>query len=60
MAKIGVFVCDCGKNIARTVDTPDVAEWAKQQAGVEFVEKEITAKLRDRNYLPFSGKDFSI
>jgi heterodisulfide reductase subunit A2 len=38
MAKIGVFVCDCGKNIARTVDTPDVAEWAKQQAGVEFVE----------------------
>lgn len=38
MAKIGVFVCDCGKNIARTVDTPGVAEWARQQAGVEFVE----------------------
>ncbi len=38
MAKIGVFVCDCGKNIARTVDTPDVAEWAREQHGVEFVE----------------------
>ena len=26
MAKIGVFVCQCGNNIARTVDTADVAK----------------------------------
>ena len=38
MAKLGVFVCDCGNNIARTVDTPNVTEWAGEQAGVEFVE----------------------
>ena len=27
--RIGVFVCDCGLNIAGTVDTAAVAEWAK-------------------------------
>ncbi|MEJ1405021.1 MAG: FAD-dependent oxidoreductase, partial [Candidatus Sedimenticola sp. (ex Thyasira tokunagai)] len=38
MAKIGVFVCDCGNNIARTVDTPDVTRDAGEQSGVAFVE----------------------
>ncbi|MES9882180.1 MAG: CoB--CoM heterodisulfide reductase iron-sulfur subunit A family protein [Sedimenticola sp.] len=38
MAKIGVFVCDCGNNIARTVDTPDVTRDAGEQNGVAFVE----------------------
>ncbi|MEJ1379781.1 MAG: CoB--CoM heterodisulfide reductase iron-sulfur subunit A family protein [Candidatus Sedimenticola sp. (ex Thyasira tokunagai)] len=38
MAKIGVFVCDCGNNIARTVDTPDVTRDAAEQNGVAFVE----------------------
>jgi heterodisulfide reductase subunit A len=27
--RIGVFVCDCGLNIAGAVDTGDVTEWAK-------------------------------
>ena len=27
--RIGVFVCDCGLNIAGTVDTADVTEYAK-------------------------------
>ncbi|MES9903684.1 MAG: CoB--CoM heterodisulfide reductase iron-sulfur subunit A family protein [Sedimenticola sp.] len=38
MAKIGVFVCDCGNNIARTVDTPEVTRDAGEQSGVAFVE----------------------
>jgi heterodisulfide reductase subunit A len=27
--RIGVFVCDCGLNIAGTVDTAELTEWAK-------------------------------
>jgi heterodisulfide reductase subunit A len=27
--KIGVYVCDCGANIAGTVDVPQVTEFAK-------------------------------
>ena len=38
MAKIGVFVCQCGNNIARTVDTADVAQDASEQSGVVHVE----------------------
>jgi heterodisulfide reductase subunit A len=38
MAKIGVFVCQCGNNIARTVDTADVAKDASEQNGVVYVE----------------------
>ena len=38
MAKIGVFVCQCGNNIARTVDTADVAKDASEQSGVVHVE----------------------
>ncbi len=26
--RIGVFVCDCGSNIAGTVDVPDVVDWS--------------------------------
>ncbi|OAD18748.1 heterodisulfide reductase, subunit A, partial [Candidatus Thiomargarita nelsonii] len=37
MAKIGVFVCQCGNNIARTVDTAEVAEKTGDLSGVEFV-----------------------
>jgi heterodisulfide reductase subunit A len=36
MAKIGVFVCHCGENIARTVRVKDVAEAASQIPGVAF------------------------
>ena len=33
-ARVGVFVCDCGTNIAATVDVPAVAEFAKDLPGV--------------------------
>ena len=35
--RIGVFVCDCGLNIAGTVDTADVTEWAKTLPDVACV-----------------------
>lgn len=33
--KIGVYICHCGTNIAKTVDVEDVATWAGEQSGVE-------------------------
>lgn len=36
MARIGVFVCHCGENIARTVDVKHVAEVAKTFPGVAY------------------------
>jgi heterodisulfide reductase subunit A2 len=36
MARIGVFVCHCGENIARTVKVKQVAENARQIPGVAF------------------------
>ncbi len=38
MARIGVFVCQCGNNIAGTVDTKKVAERTGQCPGVVFSE----------------------
>jgi heterodisulfide reductase subunit A len=35
--RIGVFVCDCGLNIAGTVDTEDVARFAETLPGVAAV-----------------------
>jgi heterodisulfide reductase subunit A len=32
--RVGVYVCDCGTNIAGTVDAPSVAEFAKTLPGV--------------------------
>lgn len=34
--RVGVFVCDCGTNIASVVDTEKVAEYARQLPGVEY------------------------
>jgi len=34
MARIGVFICHCGENVARTVDCAAVAEAAKKMPGV--------------------------
>ncbi|MBI4524527.1 MAG: CoB--CoM heterodisulfide reductase iron-sulfur subunit A family protein [Deltaproteobacteria bacterium] len=34
MARIGVFVCHCGENIARTVDVEKVVEYARTLPGV--------------------------
>ena len=36
MAKIGVFVCHCGKNIAGMVDVEDVAKQAAEMPGVAY------------------------
>ncbi len=36
MSRIGVFVCHCGENIARTVDVAKVAEDLKDHPGVAF------------------------
>ena len=38
MSKIGVFVCQCGNNIAATVDTAKVADEAKNLPGVVHTE----------------------
>ena len=35
--RIGVFVCDCGLNIASTVDTEEVARYARELPGVAAV-----------------------
>jgi len=37
--RIGVFICDCGPNIAEVVDTPKLSEFAKKQD--EVVEVKI-------------------
>lgn len=34
MAKIGVFVCHCGENIARTIDVAKVREAIAKHSGV--------------------------
>jgi heterodisulfide reductase subunit A len=38
MSRIGVFVCHCGENIARTVDCAKVAETLKDHPGVAVAE----------------------
>jgi heterodisulfide reductase subunit A len=38
MAKVGVFVCHCGENIARTVQVKDVVEFAKNVPGAAVSE----------------------
>ncbi len=32
--KVGVYICDCGTNIAGVVDVMDVARWASEQSNV--------------------------
>ena len=41
--KVGVFVCDCGSNIAGTVDVPDVVEYVKGMDGVIHSEEVMFA-----------------
>ncbi len=38
MARIGVFICHCGENIARTVDVVSVTEVARTWPGVVYAE----------------------
>jgi len=37
--RVGVFVCDCGSNIAGVVDVPQVVEYAKGLPNVAFVDE---------------------
>ncbi len=39
--RIGVFVCDCGSNIAGYLDCPDIAEYAKKLPNVVFVKENL-------------------
>ena len=34
--KVGVYICHCGTNIAKTVDVEEVARWAGEQENVEI------------------------
>jgi len=38
-ARVGVFLCDCGSNIAGTVDVPSVVEYARTVPGVAHAEE---------------------
>ena len=38
MARVGVFVCQCGKNIASVIDVEKVVEAAKELPGVVYAE----------------------
>jgi heterodisulfide reductase subunit A2 len=37
--RVGVFVCDCGSNIAAVVNVPDVVEYAGRLPGVVFADE---------------------
>ncbi len=45
--KIGVFVCDCGSNIAGVVDCPSLTEYAKELPYVEFATETLYACAQD-------------
>ena len=44
---MGVFVCDCGINIAGVVRVPEVVEYAKSLPYVEFVEENLFSCSQD-------------
>ena len=41
--RLGVFVCDCGKNIAGVVDVPSVVEYAKNLPHVAYAQETLFA-----------------
>ena len=45
--RIGVFVCDCGINIAGVVRVPEVVEYAKTLPYVEYVEENLFTCSQD-------------
>ncbi|UCD98519.1 MAG: FAD-dependent oxidoreductase, partial [Chloroflexota bacterium] len=46
-ARIGVFVCHCGSNIAGYLDVPSVAEYASSLPGVVFAEDNLYTCSQD-------------
>jgi heterodisulfide reductase subunit A len=49
--RIGVFVCNCGSNIAEVVNVHDVARYAQSLHNVVFVEKALFACSQDSQEL---------
>src|SRR5208337_2570560 len=49
--RIGVFVCNCGSNIAEVVNVHDVARYAQSLQNVVFVEKPLFACSQDSQEL---------
>ncbi|MBM3132838.1 MAG: CoB--CoM heterodisulfide reductase iron-sulfur subunit A family protein, partial [Chloroflexi bacterium] len=45
--RIGVFICRCGTNIARVVDVPGIAEYAKSLPNVVYADEAIYACSTD-------------
>jgi heterodisulfide reductase subunit A len=45
--RIGVFVCRCGTNIAGVLDVPEIAEYARTQPGVVYVEDNLFSCSQD-------------
>jgi heterodisulfide reductase subunit A len=45
--RIGVFVCRCGTNIAGVLDVPEIAEYARAQPGVVYVEDNLFSCSQD-------------
>ena len=45
--RIGVFVCNCGTNIAGVVDVPSVAQHAKTLSFVEYVDENLFSCSQD-------------
>lgn len=41
--RIGIILCDCGSNIAGTIDVPEVVEWAADLPNVEYTEEVMFA-----------------
>jgi heterodisulfide reductase subunit A2 len=46
-ARIGVFVCHCGTNIAGFLDVPDIVEYAKTLPHVDYVEDNLFSCSQD-------------
>jgi heterodisulfide reductase subunit A len=41
--QVGVFVCDCGTNVVKVVDVPDVVSYARSLQGVSYAVEETFA-----------------
>jgi len=49
--RVGVFICDCGSNIASVVNVPEVAEFAQTLPGVAYAEHNLYVCSRDARNL---------
>ncbi len=39
--RVGVFICDCGSNIAGHIDCPAITEYAATLPGVDFTRENL-------------------